>query len=173
MSPSYRRIGHIVKPHGIAGRMKVRLHEDAPESCWSEEQIYLQKRPNHVYLSFQVHSFYETTPGFALLELEAVRDRDKAEELRSMALYVAGIELPRQAGDDPRSFISYRLYDRTRYVGLIKDIYFAHIANPLFVLEQKSGVECLIPATNDFVRSISHKKRTLYVELPDGLLDLL
>ena len=40
-------------------------------------------------------------------------------------------------------------------------------ANTIFFVGEK-----LIPATEDFIKSIDAKKRTLYMILPKGLLDL-
>ena len=151
--------------------MKVRLQEDAPAACWSEQHVFLA-RADADYMLFHQRRFYETMPGFALLELEEVRDRDQAEALRGQGLYIASSVLPERARDDLRAFVSYRLYDQARCLGSIKDIYYAHSENPLFVLERTEGGECLIPATDHFVRSISHHQRAVYVELPDGLLDL-
>ena len=171
---AYRRIGHIVKPHGIVGRMKVRLQVDAPSDCWETKKVWLQLEEAQELVCFHVCAFYETVPGFALLALDEVRDRDQAGLLRAQGLYIVPMpgDQPGHPSDDLQAFVSYRLYDEDSFVGIIKRIYYPHIQNPLFVLETEDGKERFVPAQPAFMRQIDTDKRILCMELPEGLLAL-
>ncbi len=81
----YLLIGEITKPQGIAGEVKVLSHTDDPDRFLNLTQVYVQSG-----------SEYEPKPiaharvggGDVFLTFPGVTDRDMAEKLRGLKLYV-------------------------------------------------------------------------------------
>jgi ribosomal 30S subunit maturation factor RimM len=44
--------------------------------------------------------------------------------------------------------------------------------NTLLVIDRKDEDELLIPFGLDYIQAVDHKKKTISVKLPEGLLDL-
>ena len=55
-------------------------------------------------------------------------------------------------------------------LGVISDVDDATM-NVLFVIEKEDGGEILLPAHEEFILDIDHKKKRVKVDIPEGLLD--
>ena len=43
--------------------------------------------------------------------------------------------------------------------------------NVLFIIEREDGEELMLPAHEEFILDIDRKKKTMKVDIPEGLLD--
>lgn len=77
-------IGQIVKPQGVRGEVKVAPMTDDPQRFCELPHVYLDEKGEKKYrvLSGRVRE------GYAFLTLENVTDRDQAEVLRNVFLYI-------------------------------------------------------------------------------------
>ena len=55
-------------------------------------------------------------------------------------------------------------------LGTISDVDDTTI-NVLFVIEKEDGDELLLPAHEEFILDIDHKKKRVKVDIPEGLLE--
>ena len=55
-------------------------------------------------------------------------------------------------------------------LGKVVDVDDATI-NVLFVIEKEDGSEILLPAHEEFILNIDHKKKCVKVDIPEGLLE--
>ncbi len=80
----YLMIGQIVKPQGVRGEVKVAPATDDPERFCELPHVYLDEKGEKQLkvLSGRVRE------GYAFLTLEGISDRDQAEGLRNVFLYI-------------------------------------------------------------------------------------
>jgi 16S rRNA processing protein RimM len=69
------------------------------------------------------------------------------------------------------TLVGYSVTDRSRgFIGTVFELMEREI-QPLLVIVQ-DDVEVLIPYTPEIIRKTNHKKRTILIEAPEGLIDL-
>ncbi len=85
-------IGVVVKPHGIRGELKVKLHFEGSDSLAAADSVLL-RHPDGRVTSHAVESA-RASGKFALLILEGVAGRNQAEALREAVVLVQRSVLP-------------------------------------------------------------------------------
>ena len=81
----YLQIGEIVRPQGIKGEVKLRAMSSDPERYARLESVYLLKKGE--YVEYKVKKG-RCNDGFAVLMLEGIKDRNEAETLRGVKVFV-------------------------------------------------------------------------------------
>ena len=81
----YLQIGEIVRPQGIKGEVKLRAMSSDPERYARLESVYLLKKGE--YVEYKVNKG-RCNDGFAVLMLEGIKDRNEAETLRGVKVFV-------------------------------------------------------------------------------------
>jgi len=81
----YLLVGTIVKPQGIRGEVKLHPETDDPERFLDLKEAYLRR--GDVYEPVTILSA-RVSGGEAFLTLPGVTDRDAAEKLRNLSVYV-------------------------------------------------------------------------------------
>lgn len=85
MLQPYLLLGTIVKPQGVRGEVKLRHETDDPERFVALDTVY--RREGETYVPMTVLDA-RVSGDDAYLTLEGVEDRDAAEKLRGLALYI-------------------------------------------------------------------------------------
>ncbi len=164
------QIGLIVKPHGLRGEVCVEYYADSP--LLLRDQVWLQKgkaQPApHKVVSTRTHQ------GRELLLLESCRDRNCAETLRNVAVFVPEATLP---DPDDHEVYLYQLeglsvlLEDGSVLGRICDFQF-NAGSEVWVIRTPDNREVLFPAVEEFVTGVDLDKGTVSIAPPEGLLDL-
>lgn len=81
----------MIKPHGLGGELKVRLHWDESDALDRVESVVVRVGDEERQLVLE--SVRPSPPG-VLLKLESIDDRDAAETLRDALIFVPRDALP-------------------------------------------------------------------------------
>jgi len=164
----YLAVGRIVGVHGIHGELKVEPYTDYPERfapgvilCMGpslEEVVVESGRPHK---------------GHILLALEEIHDRNSADELRGLWLFVPeedAVEL------EENTFWVHDILglevvtDEGAALGVVADVLFTG-ANEVYVVHTPEGGEVLLPAIDEVILAIDLEARRMTVHLLPGILD--
>lgn len=172
VQPRYLLIGEILRPHGIAGELKMRVLTGYPERLHAHQTLYLADSPEaespeaYKLRSVRFHQ------GYALIRLEAVPDRTAAERYRQLYVMVAMEDAVPLEPDEHYLFELIGLQVLTEQgesLGEIVDVMETG-ANDVYVVRGGPYGEVLIPATEHTILSTDVTARHIVVRLPDGLL---
>ena len=105
-----------------------------------------------------------------LLKFLDIDTSEDADEYVGADVYFPYDLTPEPDEDDEytwKHFTGWQVVDAK--AGIIGEIYYVEdsTANTIFCIDGK-----LVPATEDFIERIDAKERTIYMNLPEGLLDL-
>lgn len=162
-------IAQIVRPHGIAGELRVRLFNTDSEILFDLEQVKLHL-PNGTESDYDIDSVRPSTEGFVLLRLAGVEDRNAAEELRGATLIVDRSALP--PPEDGEFYVcdilgaDVFLTDGTQ-LGTVAD-YRSYPSTDVLVVHGK-GKRWEVPLVDDFVASIDVSARRVELHSVEGL----
>ena len=153
-------IGKIVSAVGIGGEVKVYNYSDYKERFSELQYIYLHGSDEKVKI---ISARY--MKNMPILKLYGVYDRNKAQSLRNTAIYIDSSQL-RELPEDTyyiKDMIGMAVRTTAGETIGIQDLY---------EVKMENGKTILIPAVGEFIKNISLDKKTVEVELIEGLIDL-
>ena len=165
-------VGTIVSKFSFKGEVLVKLDSDDPEMYEQLESVFIALGNNLVPFFVQKTSLHKS--DLLRIKFEDVASEADAEALLRCKLYLPLSLLPKLTGNQfyYHEVIGFSVEDQ-RYgtVGKIKNIdENAHQA--LFVIEDPSQNEILIPVSDEFIVSVDRKTKKIVVNTPEGLIEL-
>jgi 16S rRNA processing protein RimM len=163
-------IGQINKPHGINGEMSFTFTTDVFDR---EDVPYFILDMQGILVPFflQEYRFKGSTTG--LLKFEGVTNEEQARAFFGLTIFLPKSFLEKVEDDEIEVdyFAGFSLVDTKKgLIGIISEVD-KTTENYLFVIP-KPNDELLIPAGEEYIQRIDHEKKIIYVQLPEGLLDL-
>jgi 16S rRNA processing protein RimM len=169
----YLAVGQIVGAHGLYGELKVEAYSDFPERFVPGALLFLGEDLEQVKVS-SVRP-HKTN---LLLQLEEIDDRNAAEDVRGLWLYVPEAE----AGALEEG--AYWIHDiiglqvvteEGLAIGKITDV-MATGANDVYVVRPAEGInggrDVLLPAIEDVIARVDLEQGTMVIHLLEGLIDV-
>ncbi len=169
------RIGHIFRPHGVHGELKVEPETDDSSLFERLETVYVgsfaDRAVPHAVASVR---YQESKRGLTIiLKLDEVEGRDAAERLTKKFTFVPEEELPDLAEDE---FFIHDLIgldvvaEDGTVLGTVANI-LQMPAHDVYVVRRDGKPEAMIPAVDDFIIDIDLDGEQVVVRPIDGLLD--
>jgi len=157
------RIGHVARPHGVGGEIRVQLDDPESTILFHVERVWVGGVEHAV-------AGARATTGAALLLLEGVDDRDKAAAVRGQAVEVLRTDVPLGEGEFFVSdLIGCEIVDEAGRV-LGRGVRLLKGAQDLLVIhDEAAGVERILPVIPEFVRAVDREARRVVVAPPDDL----
>ena len=160
------RIGKIGKPHGVKGEVSFQFDDDIFDRADAD---FLILELDGILVPFFIEEYRFRSDSLALMKLEGIDTQERARELTNCEVF-----FPREQQDDEENLswaaiIGFTAIDEQTNtpVGTIATVDDS-TENVLFELEDGT----LIPASEDLITNIDTKKRTITIDLPEGLLEL-
>lgn len=161
------KIGRLGKTHGVSGEISFLLDDDVFDRTDAD---YLILDIDGILVPFFIDSYRFKTDSNALMKFDGIDTQERARELTGCDVY-----FPRNLADSDDDSISwaelvgYSLIDNNsgKVIGEIASIDDTTI-NILFELTTGK----LIPASEELITHIDTKKQQIYINLPEGILEL-
>jgi 16S rRNA processing protein RimM len=164
----FRTIGTLVKPYGVEGEAIVRISFEADE-IFDTEWVFLLVEGKPV--PFSISDVREKTDETLILNFNDFSSPEEVEEyVDCEVLLPDNKKTGKISKTDEYNIIGYNVIDSERgEVGIIAEIVDIP-GNPLLRI---TGItEFHIPLQADFLLKIDKKKKILFVDLPEGLIDM-
>jgi 16S rRNA processing protein RimM len=169
----YLAVGQIVGAHGLYGELKVEAYSDFPDRFAPGATLFIGEDLENVRItSVRPHK------NNLLVRLEEIEDRNEAEEVRGLWLYVPEAD----AGELEEG--QYWIHDIIglqvvtvdgMQIGKITDV-MATGANDVYVVRPAAdinqGRDVLLPAIADVVERVDLEQRIMVIRLLEGLIDV-
>ncbi|MBQ8606763.1 MAG: 16S rRNA processing protein RimM [Bacteroidaceae bacterium] len=163
------RIGQLGKPHGVKGEISFNFTDDIFDR--TDECEYLVGMVDGILVPFYIEEYRFKTDTVALIKFEGVDTSEQARVFTGMEIF-----FPKEFAAEPEElswsyFVGFQVFDvRYGILGVIAAVDEATI-NTLFVITQMDGNELLIPAQEVFIVDIDHRKRSIKMDLPEGMIE--
>lgn len=164
------KIGVMTKTHGVNGEIAFQFTDDVFDRV---ECDYLICRIDGILVPFFFEEYRFKNDNTALFKFQRM---DTSEDVR--LLVGCEVFFPLKLAEEAEEgeltwsyFVGMTVTDKNAGVlGTISAVDETTI-NTLFQIDGLDG-ELLVPAQEDFILDIDHKKREILMEVPEGLLDL-
>ncbi len=171
--PGYLVVGQIIGVHGLNGELKVELYTDYTERFATGSRLFLGEALEPVTVeSMRPHK------SNLLVRLAEVEDRDAAESVRGLWLYVTegDAAVLEEGAYWIHDILGLRVVTADGLeIGVIDDV-FATGANDVYVVRPSGtvnqGRDVLLPAIADVVDHVDLAAGVMVIHLLDGLIDV-
>ncbi|MBS3757524.1 MAG: 16S rRNA processing protein RimM [Desulfobacterales bacterium] len=160
-------IGTIVGAHGVKGWVRVVSFAETSKPFTPGRRIYIKKTDGRP-AAYTVRD-YQPYKNILRVSFEMIATRDAAEDVVGAQLFINRSELPEPEDDSWywHDLIGLAVYQEDTYIGRVENI-FATGSNDVLVVRHEGG-ERLIPLIESIIRQIDLEKKTIRVDLPEGL----
>jgi 16S rRNA processing protein RimM len=165
-------LGHVSKPFGFKGEIIAYFDVDDPGRYQNMESVFLLIEGKLIPFFIQNIRFKPHSRE-AVIRLQDVNSEEKAQHLCGSEMYLPLTELPSLKGN---AFYFHEVENflvvdkRKGSIGSIVQVLDLP-GNPIFQIQQ-GDKEIMVPARDEFIEKVDRDKRTIYIQAPDGLIDL-
>ena len=163
------QLGRITKPWGYRGQVVLFLDVDTPEDYLGLDSAFVEVKGQLVPYFFKVDNLNGNKAVITFDDLTA----EQAHALVGREVYLPLALLPKLEGNKFyfHEVVGFKVVDAEKGdIGTLASV-IDHPAQPLFQV-MKNGVEILIPVIDPVIKQVDREQKTLYIEAPNGLIDL-
>lgn len=162
------KIGKLGKAHGVKGEIQLQFDDDVFDRVEAE---YLILKLDGIMVPFFMEEYRFKSDEVALVKFEGIDTQERARELTGTEVF-----FPRELADsDDSDELSY-----AQLVGftLVNDVDSKEVGTIAFIDEQTMNIMfeledgTLIPASEELITDIDTEKKTVTLDIPEGILDL-
>lgn len=173
LDDSYQ-LGYIIKTHGLRGQVVAHFDVDDAAAYAKLKTVYLGLAGAADQLvAHEVEKVQPQANSRVLLKLRGIDRIEEAEPLRGAQLHLPLTELPALADDQFyfHDVIGFVVVDANLgELGTVENFY--ELPQQDMLAMRYQGQEVLIPVVDELVSRADMAKQQIYVNLPDGLLDV-
>lgn len=161
-----RYLGKVAKTHGIEGNLLLIVEAELIDKIQKSKPVFLEI--DGLPVPFFIKDLRILTNTSLLLSFIDYNSVELVKRFCGVKIFIdidEGEHL-----DTESNLISYTFIDeKLGVLGVLQEIIIKQ--QNLFVLEL-DGKELLIPVVDEFITGLNHDKKELYLNLPEGMLDL-
>lgn len=167
-------IGRTLKPHGINGEITATV--DVSVDLDDLKCIIFDV--DGIFVPFFISSYRSRGSEAVLVSIDGIKNETEAAALCGLEIYALNSDLGIEHDHDEEGglymsdLIGFKLYDQNGdEIGEI-DGYDDSTANALLNVSRTDGTTIFVPIADELIEAIDIKKRTISLQIPQGLLDL-
>ena len=164
-------LGKVVSKYSFRGEVLLKLDTDEPEIYEQMESVFVDLNNNLIPFFIEKCRLHKSS--LLRIAFEDVKDEAGAELLIGKAVYLPLSLLPELSGNKfyYHEVIGFTLMDEVYGdIGRITAVNDS-AAQALFEAE-RDGKQLLLPITDDIIKKVDRKGKTIHVVAPEGLVDL-
>jgi len=166
----YFKIGKLAATFGIEGELVLQHHLGKKTSLKGLETIFIEEKKES-FLPYFISGSKIKNEKEIFISLEDIQSKEAARLLVKKEVWLSEVDFKKfAAAAAPISFLGYTIINQKKALGEIIEV----IEQPHQVLcaIMLDGKEALIPVHENSLEKIDQKNRKLYVNIPDGLLEI-
>lgn len=166
----YFSIGKIAATHGLRGEVVLQHAFGKKTDLKGLQTIFIEEKKDS-FLPYFVEAASLKNNEEVYIKLEGFNSKESARRLSQKEVWILKADFDRYAAtSSPISLLGFMMINEGEEIGEVIEV----IEQPLQVLCKimYQGNEALIPIHKESLEKIDKKKKQVYVNLPDGLLDI-
>ncbi len=176
MESAHITIGHIVRPQGNKGELRVRSEADSPQAFMSflKGKVFFLSEGKIEPYEVQIENAWPHK-GFVILKIKGTDDMEAAGKLRNFSVAILRQDRPELKENefywDDLIGLEVRDVDNDRVYGKVRDVMDIG-GNIMLEVEKKEGKPFLLPFIGAFIRKVDVEKGMIRASIPEGLDEL-
>jgi 16S rRNA processing protein RimM len=167
---NYFKVGKLVSTYGLKGEVVLKHDLGKKTSLKNLEAFFIEEKTD-AFLPYFIQSTKIKNDKEIYIKLEGINSKEIAHKLVQNEVWLLEDDFKKfAAGSAPISLLGFSMVNNNQDLGEILEV----IEQPHQVLCKIliNGTEALIPVHQDSLEKIDKKNRKVFVDLPEGLLDI-
>jgi 16S rRNA processing protein RimM len=166
----YFKIGKLVAASGLKGELILKHTLGKKTSLKGLLVIFIEEKKDS-FIPWFIQSARIKNDDEVYLKLDGIDVREAAAKISQKEVWITEIDFKKFAAKTaPISLLGYTIINKKEPLGEILEV--IEQAHQVLCRLEIKGKEVLIPLNENFLQKISHTKKLVMVELPDGLLEI-
>ena len=168
----YTSIGSFLNPHGYKGKISVFLNLKKAKNFKFPESIFVEIQ--QTLIPFFIEEKTAPQNNKLVIKLTDINTEEAVLQFRKKEIFITDEAFGKIKFDSNAnlSFIGFEVYDKSLgLIGTLVDI-LEYPGQEIFKIRGFSKEEILIPVNNSFIDKIMKSKKKIFVNTPEGLLDI-
>ncbi len=164
-------LGYITKLHGYKGELTAFIDTSDLSNYEEIETVFLEVKGQ--LIPYFVELYEPKTNNTVKIRLEGIDNEALAKTLVKSKIFILKEEISQEDEEriELRSIIGFAVIDAKKgEIGTVDEI-LELSGNPQIQIAFK-GKKILLPLQSDFITQLDQKKKILYTDAPEGLIDL-
>ncbi|MCF0206814.1 MAG: 16S rRNA processing protein RimM, partial [Bacteroidales bacterium] len=163
-------IAQVSKVYGLKGHLSIKFHDSFSAKLFNEEIpvfLLIEGMP----VPFFVED-YKNSGGYTATKFKFINSATEAEKFVDAKVLICSDDIEDDDEfEDEYEMVGYKVFDTNHgYIGDIVDFNLIP-GNPVFETDF-NGKSIIIPYTEDIVVDINDEKEEVYINAPNGLIDI-
>ena len=169
MNVNHEKIGTVVSKHGYKGEVKIKM---SSKLVTYQDLTHLFIELEGSFIPFMIDKIRSASSSMSIVKLIEINSEREVEEIIYKDIYVDSTKITLKK--DSKSFyndlINFDVFNDFKKIGRIESIN-SKLPQPVFEISYYSKT-VLIPIHEDIIKEIDKKNNTIYLNIPDGLLEI-
>ena len=171
MYTNHVKIGTVVSKHGYKGDIKISVSSNNLDTFPDLKYLFIEL--DDCFIPFRIDNVRSFSKNVLIVKLKEIRSEDDVNEVIHKNIYVDSTEM--ESNTDSGFFfndlINFDVITDSKKVGRIENIN-SKLPQPVFEIMYDSRT-VLIPIHEDFIKKVDKENNIIYLDIPDGLLEII
>ena len=165
------KIGTVVSKHGYKGDIKISVSSNNLKTFPDLKYLFIDL--DGCFIPFTIDDVRSFSKNVLIVKLKEIRSEDEVYKIIDKHIYVDSTE--KESNKDSRFFyndlINFDVITDSKKIGRIDNIN-SNLPQPVFEIIYDSRT-VLIPIHDDLIKKIDKENNLIYLDIPDGLLEII
>ena len=166
----YFKIGKLAASHGLDGNLILQHSLGKKTTLKGLENIFVEEKKDS-FIPYFIEKTSAKSTNETFIKLEGIDTKEAARKLTPKEVWLLESDFhEHSAKSAPIALLGYTLFDNDQLIGEVIEV----IEQPHQILCTilYKGKEALIPIHQESLKKIDKKKKEVFLDLPEGLLDI-
>ena len=171
MYTDHVKIGTVVSKHGYKGDIKISVSSNNLDTFPDLKYLFIDL--DGCFIPFTIDNVSSFSKNVLIVKLKEIRSEDEVDEVIHKNIYADSTEMESNIGSGffYNDLINFDVITDYKKIGRIDNIN-SKLPQPVFEIIYDSR-KVLIPIHEDLIKKIDKKNRIIYLDIPNGLLEII
>ena len=171
MYTNHVKIGTVVSKHGYKGDIKISVASNNLDTLLDLKYLFIDL--DGCFIPFTIDNLRSFSKNVLIVKLKEIRSEDEVNEVIHKNIYVDSTKIGSNidSGFFYNDLINFEVITDSKKIGRIENIN-SKLPQPVFEIIYDSR-KVLIPIHEDLIKKIDKKNRIIYLDIPNGLLEII
>ena len=171
MYTNHVKIGTVVSKHGYKGDIKISVSSNNLVTFPDLKYLFIEL--DGCFIPFTIDNVRSFSKNVFIVKLKEIMSEDEVDEIIHKHIYIDSTEMESNidSGFFYNDLINFDVITDSKKIGRIENIN-SNLPQPVFEIIYDSR-KVLIPIHEDLIKKIDKKNRIIYLDIPNGLLEII